>query len=619
MSRSVHPTIAELNAACIWLRPADAAAIARELALQAAGGTLPGVPSSHVIRLHEDGDILVEGPVASGREVERAGRLLESLLPGFDAPSGLRAPGALRLVIARALGTLDLPPFESLDGFAEALHRFAEEDARSVVRDLVSAWRAATEETPSAAFAEGAALTISDIRRARRATHLTLSDIADRSRIPIDRLRELEWGYLANWPTGFYGRAQLVRYARAAGLDERIVTRVGVPLLAQWDRPSGSATALPAKFEAGPVECDAGTVECDAVTVKSENTVVLDEQTSLARVEPFPLVPVRRPVRPSRARWALAAAVPALLVIALLPAVWLSQDEAPPPPAPPPSVSAEGATPPPPPDRGAPASIDAMDVGFSPAFATAGSAVFYHTSSGPQSAIYRADTAPSGDVLRVTRVVDDRASNFHARPSPDGTRLAFDSDRDGVRGVYVAAADGSDVRRVSGAGFAAVPSWSPDGRMLAFVRAEPGRPSVWNIWTLDLATGQETRLTSHRVGQPWGASWFADGKRIAYSLERTLVIRALDGSRESVFPSPVAGRLLRTPAVSPDGRLVVFQVHRNGGWLLDLRTGRMRKVLADASAEEFTWSPDGRRVAYHSRRSGKWGVRVIAAPAAAAN
>ena len=78
------------------------------------------------------------------------------------------------------------------------------------------------------------------------------------------------------------------------------------------------------------------------------------------------------------------------------------------------------------------------------------------------------------------------------------------------------------------------------------------------------------------------------------------------------FNSPVRGRLVRTPAVSPDGKRIIFQVRRDGAWLLDLASGAVHRVLEDPTAEEFTWSPDGRRVAYHSRRSGGWGVWVMA-------
>lgn len=217
--------------------------------------------------------------------------------------------------------------------------------------------------------------------------------------------------------------------------------------------------------------------------------------------------------------------------------------------------------------------------------------------------------------LEVLTVVGGRARNYHPRVSPDGRYLAFDSDRDGERGVYVAHRDGSDVRRVSGPGFAAVPSWSPDMRAMAFVRAEADRPHVWNLWRLDRATGQQTRVTNHRYGQTWGASWFPDSRRLCYSHEDRLVVLDTETGETRVFPSPLRGRLVRTPAVSPDGRRVAFQVIRNGVWLLDLNEGAMRRLIDDPSAEEFAWSPEGRRIAYHSRRTGEWRIWIAAAPA----
>jgi TolB protein len=214
-------------------------------------------------------------------------------------------------------------------------------------------------------------------------------------------------------------------------------------------------------------------------------------------------------------------------------------------------------------------------------------------------------------VLKITKVLDDNAQNFHARPSPDGSRIAFDSDRDGERAVYVADEDGTHVRRVSGDGFAAVPSWAPDGQRLAFVKALPGKPNVWNVWIADLASGDLRQVTFNPYGQPWGGSWFPDGRRLAYSHEASLIILDLETGARRTYRTPVAGHLVRTPAVSPDGSRIIFQVRHDGTWLLSLPTGTMRKVLDDPSAEEYTWSPDGHRVAFHSSRAGGWGVFVM--------
>jgi Tol biopolymer transport system component len=140
--------------------------------------------------------------------------------------------------------------------------------------------------------------------------------------------------------------------------------------------------------------------------------------------------------------------------------------------------------------------------------------------------------------------------------------------------------------------------------------AEPDRPKVWNLWLLTVATGELRRLTRFSYGQTWAASWLPDGRRVVFSHEDRLLMLSLSDGRVRSFKTPVPGRIVRTPAVSPDGRRVLFQVWRDGAWLLDLATGDMDRLLADPTAEEFAWSPDGRRFAYHSRAGGRWAIRV---------
>jgi dipeptidyl aminopeptidase/acylaminoacyl peptidase len=479
------------------------------------------------------------------------------------------------------------------------------------------------------------------VRRARRATGLTLAQISERSRIPVALLRELEWGYFPNWPLGRYGRTQLVRYARAAGLDEEVVIRTVWPMVEE--RLAAEETSVAVTADPPP------------------HALTFDEESDLMRPVTFeaPAVSHLEPSR--RARILAALAIPALLAIAIAPAAWYqstrrSRVEAPRPvlstevqaeatsgtaraPTSPPSQELSEARPSGEPaprvsDRlvpavgeslpeAAPRNVSSVDAepargltsgegAYSPTFSSVGSAMFYHAKGDGSSALMRADTDSRGAVLRITRIVDDTAQNFHIRPSPDGSRIAFDSDRDGERAVYVADADGKHVRRVTGEGFAAVPSWSPDGQSLAFVRAEEGKPQVWNLWTTNLAAGTFRRLTNHPAGQPWGGSWFPDGKRIAYSHENRLIVLDTEKGIERIYASPRKGRLIRTPSVSPEGQRVVFQVLRDGAWLLELKDGTMRRILDDPTAEEFTWAPDGARVAYHSARSGSWAVWVMA-------
>jgi len=607
------------------LRPVQAVTIVHEIITRIRAGTIAGVPSPQIIRLSVSGRMSVEGPIAAdAHTVGHAAHLLSTLLPEFDKGSNERVPGALRLVIARASRTLDVPPYLSLEAFGTDLSRFASPDAEGCIRELVSTRQKArgddgVEHTQGGdAATSNESLTISDIRRARRATGLTLADLSTRTGIPSSLLCELEWGYLDHWPAPPVSRRLMVRYAQSAGLDEQLVLDVAFPLLEERIQQRQGQQQSLAVIEAEVVENSEPAAVGPAADVVS---LVARNQSANKR--------------PSRLRRVAVAAlaIPALLLIGVLPAVresgllrrhrvepaaaanvQASHDS---PPAVPSARGAESGAPSVPhrpphaPPQSAPAPPHESDYGivepvsmsstptYSPTFASVGSAIFYHEESGDSSALMRADTDPDGSILRITSIIDDRSHNFHARPSPDGQRVAFDSDRDGDRGVYVADADGRNVRRLTGEGFAAIPSWSPDGGSLAYVRAEADRPRVWNLWVMNLATGQERRLTSYRYGQPWGASWFPDGKRIAYSHEDRLIVLTLANGASRIYPSPRKGTLVRTPAVSPDGTRAVFQVYRAGTWLLDFRSGAMKKVLADPSAEEYAWAPDGRRVAYH--------------------
>ncbi len=112
-----------------------------------------------------------------------------------------------------------------------------------------------------------------------------------------------------------------------------------------------------------------------------------------------------------------------------------------------------------------------------------------------------------------TTYVTNLTDNFHPAWSPNGTQIAFTSDRDSSYQIYVMNADGTNQRRVTqGPGSALDPSWAPDGSRIAYVCVASAQ---YDICTMDPAGGNVTKVTNDATVDYYPA-WSPDGNWIAF-------------------------------------------------------------------------------------------------------
>jgi len=572
-------SLANLQASAVSWQADEAIALVVQVGERLRWRDAPPPPES--IYVAEDGVVELFAPPGPPATAAPYAELLHRLLPEPEPGRASKVPGRVRIMVARALGQTALPPLVSAEEFGSRLKTVVS-DQPSVVLAGVFARSLPAESRPHACSDDLLALAVPSRERRRVGTEIRATPGENRSPIPL------------SWD-------ELTLEGRSVSPSESRTTHPEAPVARSPARRDGSRVipALGHRADGGNKAQGVSLVGLGLLMLavvgfglgRMATSAVLDGDAapsrtthSAARHDPVAVVttvssvPKRTPmVDEPGDRTDVVGSVAPTLQGGLVPV-----------------AVRDGQT-------------------FSPSFGNAGDTLFFHTEYLRGTRLMEARTDTDGRPIAMAVLLTDDARNYHVRMSPDGRRLAYDSDRDGVRGIYVKPVNGDTSERVSGPRYAAVPVWSPDARHLAFVRGEADHPRVWNLWLADLSSGDQRRLTNHRVGQVWPGNWFRDGQRIVYTHETRLwVLDTASGTRRS-YETPIAGRLLRTASVSSDGRRVAFQVYRDGLWVLDLSTGQMSRWLADPSAEEFAWSPDDSRLAFHSHRGGRWQVWTMAA------
>ena len=132
-------SISELQDAGLKLEAGEAVAVAQQLIQALRGTSAPagleppyGPPTAATVVLNADGTVSCHG-CGSTPAISEIAIFLDALLPAGSP----RVPGGLRYTIARALLEVDVPPFDSLDAFSDALARHERGDRTEVVRRLL--------------------------------------------------------------------------------------------------------------------------------------------------------------------------------------------------------------------------------------------------------------------------------------------------------------------------------------------------------------------------------------------------------------------------------------------------------------------------------------------------
>lgn len=244
----------------------------------------------------------------------------------------------------------------------------------------------------------------------------------------------------------------------------------------------------------------------------------------------------------------------------------------------------------------------------------------YHPSQGQREGTLDLVLVPEDPLVKVV------ASDESQRPLISVTgQIAFHTQRDGPMEIYGMkvedALQGLDslepVNLTNNPAEDMFPVWSPDGSQIAFASDRNGN---WEIYAMKVDGSDVNRLTNNSV-EDWAPAWSPDGSSIAFSSQADIWLMKPDGSNPiNLTNSPAADDL---PAWSPDGtRLAFTSENQSGNWeiyILDIKTalqepGNLALIkLTNNPAEDSqpVWSPDGAGLAFKSSRDGNYEIYAV--------
>ena len=225
-----------------------------------------------------------------------------------------------------------------------------------------------------------------------------------------------------------------------------------------------------------------------------------------------------------------------------------------------------------------------------PAVAT-GTIVFSGLSDGKRE-VFACD--PDGAGLRL--LTQDHNQAGSPTISPNGARLAFTTRQPGYPVIdLLPLGEGKRERIVSSPGANEDPSFSHDGRRLAFTMTFTGNPELFTA----RPGGKPHRLTSS-PGAESAPSWSPDGRRLAYVYQvgngASQVFLTSEGGGN---PVPVKSGFAWTgdPDWSPDGTMLALTVRRDGKPAVAVHVLATGRTTVAGPGSEPAWAPDSRHLA----------------------